>query len=148
MTLDRNSYWPERLYQLIAESPGISMTDLTRRTRKLTKQERRDYIDRLLDDNRIWWNPVESDRGHASWCFWPKQPAADSVPATPADEMKQALELVKQQIESGQSQFALAAHNVNEALKLVSQLQVTPASLPASAVETPTAGEGELRGAG
>jgi hypothetical protein len=88
---NRTQYWPAKIAAIVNELPGISLSELGRRTKKLPTQERWRILDELLAAGRIRWSEVEAnDRNQKSTCFWPMKPQ-EGQQSTPADQATAAL---------------------------------------------------------
>jgi hypothetical protein len=109
---DRDRYWVQRLYELIAASPGIDLKQLTPRTRKLNAQERLAYLEHLSTSGRVHAIQQGAWRGAMNWRFWPV--TAPPI-AKPADQLATALADAKRLLTAALAAVDSAARIASEA---------------------------------
>jgi hypothetical protein len=108
---DRDGYWREKIARLIREFPGITQSQLSAKTRKLTTQERHGYLYELRDAGRVRFGQVDVRGGLIAHTFWP---VAAATAQTPADQLTAQLNDAKRLLTAGVACIEKATRIVNE----------------------------------
>jgi hypothetical protein len=90
----RDAHWLDKLYQLICESPDISLDRLKQKTRKLTDAERQAYLGRLKAQGKINWVGRDAPYGKVTWHFRRFEKTAESLTDCLASTMAEAKRLM------------------------------------------------------
>ena len=113
--------WPDRLYTLISESPGIYRNELCSRTQKLSAGDRVRYIDELISAGRIRCDVVQGPT-KPSKRYW-------AIHADEAADPQQALIVA---LEAAQRRCRASLDCVEAALSLARQARDASAATPAA----------------
>jgi hypothetical protein len=122
----RDAHYLDKLHRLIVESPNVTLQQLRLRTKKLTAQERNDYLERLRAAGKIDYSYNDASGGKVMYYFWPTK-RAETAPTKSPDN---AAAKIQAALKQARRLFAEGMQQIDLALQLMPDVSATAVDGP------------------